>query len=386
MNLFKSEKFNKPEQVEFALGVIASRNLEFVEKVFDNGPPWDAKDNIAMDALDVIANCLRSMIVAAPGTRLITADYNAIQAVITAAMAGEKWQLDVFHTHGKIYEMTASMLTGKPLEFYLQYRKDNEKHHPDRQLYGKIPTLANGFGAYIGGWRRFDDDGVLGSDAEVKALIFKTWAKNPNICELWGGQTRNKFGKDRQGNPANEFQQLYGLEGAAVAATMDRECRAFPYRGVTYQRHGDNLYCWVPGGGAPMVYHDIKVEPSKRPYARPWELELSYVGWNSNATKGRGGWTRMDLYGGVLTQNAVAKTHREFQADTLVALERSRIYLPVHHAHDENVTEVADGQGSKEEYLTIVNRKKSWAVDDWGRPWPVKAPSADETYRYGKWE
>jgi hypothetical protein len=135
-----------------------------------------------------------------------------------------------------------------------------------------------------------------------------------------------------------------------------------------------------------MVYHDIKVAPSKRDYARPWELELSYVGWNSNAAKGRGGWVRMDLYGGVLTQNAVAKTHREFQADTLVALERSEIYLPVHHAHDENVTQVIDGQGSKEEYLTIVNRKKSWAVDDWGRPWPVKAPSADETYRYGKWE
>lgn len=384
MNLVKG-KFNKPEQVEFALGVIASRNLEYLEGVFANGPPWDKKDNEAMDALDVIANCLRSMIVAAPGHRLITADYNAIQAVITAAIAGEKWQLDVFHTHGKIYETTASQLTGKPLQFYLDYRKENEKHHPDRQLYGKIPTLANGFGAYIGGWRRFDDDGILGSDEDVKKLIFATWAKNPNICELWGGQTRNKFGKDRLGRRANEYQEYYGLEGAAVQAVLNRG-KCYPYRGVMYECYGDTLYCQVPGGGSPLVYHEPKLEPSKRDHARPWELELSYMGWNSNQTKGQGGWVRMDLYGGVLTQNAVAKTHREFQADTLVALERSGVYLPVHHAHDENVTEVRDGQGSKEEYLSIVNRPKAWAVDDWGRPWPIKAPSADETHRYGKWE
>lgn len=384
MNLVKG-KFNKPEQVELALGVLASRNLDYVERVFANGPPWDPEDNTPMEALDVIANCLRSMIVARPGARLITADYNAIQAVITAALAGEKWQLDVFHTHGKIYETTASELTGKPLQFYLDYKKTNGKHHPDRQLYGKIPTLANGFGAYIGGWRRFDDEGILGSDEEVKALIFRTWAKNPNICELWGGQTRNKFGKDRMGNRANEYHEYYGLEGAAIKAVLEPGT-CFPYRGVRYQVYNDVLYCMPPGGGSPLVYHEPRLVPSTRDYARPWELELSYMGWNSNATKGKGGWVRMDFYGGVATQNIVAKVHREFQADTLVALENTGVYLPVHHAHDENVTEVTDGQGNLAEYLAIVNRGKPWAVDDWGRPWPIKAPSADETYRYGKWE
>jgi DNA polymerase bacteriophage-type len=385
MNLYKSEKFNKPEQVEFALGVLASRDLEFVERVFAHGPPWDPTDNEPMEALDVIANCLRSMIVARPGTRLITADYNAIQAVITAALAGEKWQLDVFHNGGQIYLETASQLTGVPVSHYVQYRKDNGKHHPDRQLYGKIPTLANGFGAYVGGWRRFDDEGILGSDAEVKELIFKTWAKNPNICELWGGQTRNKFGRDRLGRRANEYQECYGLEGAAVQAVLNPGV-CFPYRGIRYQVHNDVLYCMPPGGGSPLVYHEPKLERATREHSRPWEYELTYVGWNSNQTKGKGGWVRMDFYGGVATQNIVAKVHREFQADTLVALEKTGVYLPVHHAHDENVTEVADGQGSVEEYLSIVNRGKSWAVDDWGRPWPIKAPSADETYRYGKWE
>lgn len=386
MNLYKSEKFNKPEQIEFALGVLASRDLDFVERVFANGPPWDPKDNEPMEALDVIANCLRSMIVAKPGHRLIIADYNAIQAVITAALAGEKWQLDVFHNGGQIYLETASRLTGKPVSYYVQYREEQGKHHPDRQLYGKIPTLANGFGAYIGGWRRFDDKGILGDDAEVKKLIFQTWAANPNICELWGGQTRNKFGKDRFGRRANEYPECYGLEGAAVKAVLNPGV-CFPYRGVGYQVHDDVLYCMPPGGGSPLVYHEPRLAPSSREHARPWELELTYVGWNTQqAKKGKTGWVRMDFYGGVATQNIVAKVHREIQADTLVELEKTGVYLPVHHAHDENVTEVEDGKGSTEEYLAIVNRSKPWAVDDWGRPWPIKAPSADVVQRYGKYE
>lgn len=386
MNLYKSEKFNKADQIEFALAVIASRSLEYVERVFAHGPPWDDEDNEPMEALDVIANCLRSMIIAPPGHRLFIADYNAIQAVITAALAGEKWQLDVFHKGGQIYLETAALLTGKTVEYYKTYREEHGKHHPDRQLYGKIPTLANGFGAYIEGWRRFDDKGILGTDAEVKQLIFKTWAANPNICELWGGQTRNKFGKDRQGRRANEYPECYGLEGAAVKAVSNPGV-AFGYRGITYEVYNDVLYCMPPGGGSPLVYHEPRLRPSDRPHARPWELELTYVGWNTQQSKkGKSGWVRMDFYGGIATQNIVAKVHREFQADALVALEKTGVYKPIHHAHDENVCEVKNGEGDEAEYLAIVNRGKPWAIDDWGRPWPIKAPSVDVMQRYGKYE
>lgn len=377
-NLVKG-KFNKPEQVELALGILASRNLEFVEEVFKNGPPWDSDDNEPMAALEVITHCLRSMIIAAPGARLIASDYTAIQAVVLAALAGEKWQLDVFHTHGKIYETTASGITGKPLQFYLDYAKQNKKHHPDRQLYGKIPTLASGFAAWIGGWRKFDDKKILGDDEQVKKLVLDTRAKIPNIVEFWGGQTRNKFRRD-------ERPELYGLEGAAIAAVLNPGT-CYGYRGIRYQVYRDVLYCLPPGEiYSPLVYHEPELRKSERPYACEWERELSYKGWNSNQTKGQGGWVRMNLYGGVLTQNIVAKVSREWQADALVELERTGIYLPIMHTHDEQVCEVEDGRGNLNEYLEIVNRKKPWAIDDWGRPWPVKTPDASETQRYGKWD
>jgi DNA polymerase len=369
-NLYKG-KLNSVAEVERALSIIACGSLDYVEGVYG-------------DALETVANCLRSMIVAAPGHRLIASDYTAIQAVVTAALAGEEWRLEVFRTHGKIYEMCASMITGKPFQFYLDYKKQTGKHHEDRQPYGKIPELSAGFGSWITGWKKFGADEFM-SDAEIKEAILKWRAASPWIVELWGGQTRNKFGRDINGNRAREYEQLYGLEGAAIAA-VKYPGQAFGYRGIRYQMHGDALYCQPPGNGAPIVYHEPRLAPASRDWASPWELELSYMGWNSNQTKGKGGWVRMFLYGGVLTQNVVAKVSREFQTDSLSRCEHSGLYLPVMQTYDEIVTEVPIGRGSVEEYLKLVEARRDGCYDEQGRPWPIKVPGADETFRYGKWE
>ena len=56
------------------------------------------------------------MFISAPGHDLICSDYAAIEAVVLAALAREQWRLDVFNSHGKIYEMSASKITGMPFE------------------------------------------------------------------------------------------------------------------------------------------------------------------------------------------------------------------------------------------------------------------------------
>lgn len=368
-NLY-SGKLKTPEKVEAALAAIRSGSLEYVE-------------HVCGDALETVADCLRSMIIAAPGHRLIMSDFSAIQAVVTSAIAGEKWRLDVFHGHGKIYEEMAALLTGKTLQYYLDYKKENGSHHPDRQTYGKIPVLASDFGAWIGGWKRFGAE-AFGDDAAIKQMILKTRAKIPAIVELWGGQTRDKFNRAPDGSRGLERPELYGLEGAAIVAVQNPGT-CYGYRAVRYLMQDDTLYCQPPGDGAPLQYHAPRLKRSEREWASPWELELTYEGWNSNPTKGRPGWHRMKLYGGVLTQNVVAKTAREYQADAMMAVEAAG-YPVVMHTHDELVCERRVGEGHVPEYLEIVNRGKSWAVDDWDRPWPVRVPGAEESQRYGKWE
>lgn len=369
-NLYKG-KLNSVAEVEQALGVIASGSLEYVEGVYG-------------DALETVANCLRSMIIAAPGYRLIASDYSAIQAVVTAALAGEEYDLNIFRTHGKVYEATAASITGEALEFYLEYKKRTGKHHPHRQSHGKIPALASGFGGWIGAWKKFGADEFM-TDAEIKTALLAWRYSHPWTCELWGGQTRNKFNKDRNGHRAKEYEELYGLEGAAIAA-VKYPGNAYGYRGIRYQMHGDVLYCQPPGNGAPLVYHEPRLRAASRDWASPWELELTHMGWNSNVTKGPPGWHKMPLYGGILTQNVVAKVSREFQTDSLSRCEHSGLYLPVMQTYDEIVTEVPIGRGSVEEYLKLVEARREGCYCDDGTPWPIKVPGADETFRYGKWE
>lgn len=363
--------FKKPEEAERALSIISTRCLELVE--------YEYPDN---DPLEIVASCLRSLIIARPGCRLISADFSAIQAVATACMAGEQWRIDVFKTHGKIYEMMAALLKGRTLEFYLDYRKQHKKHHEERQDFGKIPVLSADFGAWINGWKQFGAD-KLGDDNYIKQLILKTRATIPNIVEFWGGQTRNKFGKAPDGSYADECSQLYGLEGAAISAILEPG-NCFAYRNVAYQMHEDILYCRPPSGGM-IEYHRPRLERSTRDYASPWELSMSYEGWNSNQKKGKPGWLRMNLYGGVQTQNVISHECREIQALTLMRLDNNG-YPVVMHTHDENVCEIPEGQGNIDEYMKLVRQLPAWASFANGEAWPIRVPDAWEAQRYGKWE
>lgn len=377
-NLY-SGAFKKPAEAAAALAVVATQSLEYVEVMYGPGSPWAAAGHDPMTALEVIASLLRSMICAHDGYRLISADFSAIQAVVLAAMFGEQWRLEVFRTHGKIYERTASDIGGVPFEDILAYRKANGKHHPHRQMYGKLGELSGGFGAWIGGWKQFGAGKIM-TDAEIKKAILAWRAASPMVVEGWGGQTRDKF------TPA-ERPELYGLEGAAIAAVLEPG-KAFDFRGIVYQMFEDVLYCVPPSGGF-IRYHSPRLERSQREYACPWELELSYSGWNTNAKRGRqNSWERMKLYGGILTQNVDSHMSREIQAYCMLALERNG-YPVVMHTHDENVTEVLKGYGSVPHYMGIMRSTVAglkWAYTPDGKPWPIKIPDAWENDFYGKFE
>ena len=64
---------------------------------------------------------------AKPGCRFIISDYSMIEARVLAWLAGEEWRLQVFETHGKIYEASASAMFHVPIE------EITKPHHSDRK-------------------------------------------------------------------------------------------------------------------------------------------------------------------------------------------------------------------------------------------------------------
>jgi DNA polymerase len=336
-----------PKAVQDAFETVATSNLECVEYF------WG-------DAIGTISGCLRGLFISAPNHDLICSDYSAIEAVVLAALAGEKWRMDVFNTHGKIYEMSASKICGIPFDEFIKHKNDTGQHHPMRKKVGKVAELASGYQGWIGAWKQFGADEFF-SDEEIKKAILAWRAASPKIVEMWGGQQRN-------------WQpEFYGLEGAAIQAVLNPGI-TFSYRNLSYLVKNDVLYCQLLSGRY-LTYHKPRLEKSDR---REGTLSLSYEGWNSNPKNGGMGWIRMFTYGGKLTENIVQATARDILAHAIINLEKSG-YPVVLHIHDEIVSEVPENQGSIEEFEEIMAKLPKWAEG-----WPVKAKGGWRAKRYQK--
>ena len=326
------------EAVEGALADIATRDLAHVELI------WG-------DAIAVVAGCLRGLFSAAPGGDLICSDFSAIEAVVLAELTGEPWRMEVFRTHGKIYEASAAKITGVPFEEFMRHKKETGQHHPLRKKIGKFAELASGYQGGLGAWKAFGADEYL-SDDEIKENV-KAWREaSPNIVNFW-----------------------YGLENCAVAAVQSPG-QIYTYRGITYGVVKDILYCKLLSGRL-LSYHRPRLHPDTLPWGKQ-VLKLTYEGWNSDYKKGPTGWMRLDTYGGKLCENVVQATARDILAHAMLNLDKAG-YPIVLHVHDEVVAEVAEGTGNVEEFERIMATMPAWCAN-----WPIRAAGGWRGKRYRK--
>lgn len=325
------------DEVDVALAVIATRDLAAVEAAYD-------------DAISTVSGCLRGLFSAAPGHDLICSDFSAIEAVVLAELAGETWQQEVFQTHGKIYEATASQITGVPVAEYLRYKQENDKHHPHRKL-GKVASLASNYGGGLGAWKAFGADEFM-TDEEISQNV-KAWRDaNTSITAYW-----------------------WGLQDAALAAIVNPGC-CYSYRSISYGVQNDILYCLLPSGRK-LTYHQPRYHLKTMPWGKQTTC-ITYMGWNSNYLNGPVGWMRLETYGPKLTENVVQAVSRDILAHSMLALDRAG-YPIVLHVHDEIVAEVPHGWGSVEEFEQIMRIMPTWAAD-----WPIKAAGSWRGKRYRK--
>lgn len=340
--------------VDPVLEIMASRSVDAVEYFYG-------------DAMLAVSGSVRGLLRAAPGHRLICSDYSSIEAVVTAALAGEEWRMEAFRRKEDIYLHGAAGITGKTYEWYQEYAKEHGKH-PDRQKIGKVAELALGFAGWIGAWRNFDKTDNY-TDDDVRNLILKWRDASPAVVEMWGGQIR--------GTPWKPIKhEFYGLEGMAIAAVLSPGER-FTFRYISYEVIDDVLYCLLPSGRR-IAYHQPRLTLGARKDGWAETYSLTFMTWNSNPTYGPPGWVRMDTYAGRLTENAVQAVARDVMAHAVVNLEAAG-YPIVLRVHDELAAEVPDGFGSVEEFERIMATLPEWAAD-----WPIRAAGGYESIRYKK--
>lgn len=276
----------------------------------------------------ILSQLVRTAFVPREGCVFVDADFSAIEARVVAWLAGEQWVLDVFRTHGKIYEAAASQMFGVPIERIV---KGNPEY--DLRQKGKVATLALGYG---GG------DGAL---VQMGALqMGLTESELPEIVQKWRGAN-------------SAIVRCWTLINNA-ALTAVREGRATRLPRLTIAREADftnnlDFLTVLLPSGRKLFYAQPHLTKDR------WGRDsIGYYGVNQTTKK----WEPQETYGGKLTENIVQAIARDCLAEAVERLEAAGIPV-VFHIHDEVVCEVPKEHASLQKVVEIMSENPAWARD-----------------------
>jgi DNA polymerase len=294
---------NHLEDLKLARDLVKEGRFEDIELLFGNIP-------------GVLSELIRTAFVPKEGHRFIVADFSAIEARVISWLAGEKWRLEVFASHGKIYEAAASMMFHVPIE-------EVTKGSPLRQK-GKISELACGYGGGVGALKAMGALEMGVEEDELQGLIDNWRAANPRIVNFW-----------------------WEVDKAAITAVKERTKTRT--HGIIFTYQSGMLFVTLPSGRN-LVYVKPKLMPNK--FGREG---LNYEG--IGATKK---WERIETYGPKIVENIVQAASRDLLADAMLRLDRAGFAI-VAHVHDEVICEVPEGESSVEEICSFMSKGPKWA-------------------------
>lgn len=346
-----------PPNIEELFRALTFRNADWLDIV--HGFP-----------ITIIKKLMRSMICAAPGNDLISADFNNIEGVGISWLAGQDDKLEAFRKAFAgdgpgIYEVAAGGI----------YNKASEEVTKDERQIGKVSELACGYQGGVGAFQSMAAIyGVKVPDSQADQIKEAWRDAHPAIVTYW-----------------------YDLKDAAFAAISDRGGRygAGPkdHRRIFYRVVDNILWCKLPSGGvlsypSPQLKESVfcKVtDPAKgktgvrtvfvdeieKLRAKGMEVEeqgspelgISYMTVDQFTRK----WQRTQTYGGKLAENVTQATARDLLAEALKRLEKEN-YPVVLHVHDEAVSEIPEDYGDLREYEEIMEEPPAWASG-----FPIKA-------------
>lgn len=350
--------------------------------------------------LEVIGSCIRHFIHDETGP-IFDVDFSSIEARIAAWLANEEWKLEVFRTHGKIYEATICRMTGMPLQEMLDYAKEHGKHHPDRQK-GKISELALGF---MGGpdallsmaqanGMDFDVtedelqtflDRITTSDGKPLNLVAENltpWDRTYYVQKAREYKLQEIVDQWREANP-NIVKAWYAYDRAAKNAVTNFGSRHTAYRieffcAVT--AGSKYLFAKLPSGRR-IAYRDPKVEETVARDKKTGEIEhwpdgrvktrqtLSYWG----QIRGKQIWGRCGLFGGLLMQNFTEGVGADLLNNGIIKSEAAG-YEVCSLIHDQILTYTRESQSIEELVGLMTN------VPEWTKGLPVAADGQVQPY------
>lgn len=266
----------------------------------------------------ILSELIRTAFIPSENHRFIVSDFSAIEARVIAYLADEKWRLEVFKTHGKIYEASASKMFNIPIK---QITKGSELRQK-----GKIAELALGYGGGVGALTSMGALKMGLKEEELQGLVEAWRDSNPNIKKFW-----------------------YDCEKAAKEAIKNYKITTLESN-ITFYMNKDNLCIELPSKRA-LYYNSAEIG------INDFDSEcITYMNMNQTTKK----WERTSTFGGKLVENIVQAYARDCLAESLKRLNKLGHKI-VFHVHDEVVIDSPIGVSSAEEIAKIMSEPISWA-------------------------
>ena len=294
---------NHLPDLELARELVKQRRFEDIELLYDSTP-------------NVLSELIRTAFIPKPGCRFVVADFSAIEARVLAWLSGEQWRLDVFTSHGKIYEASASSMFHVLME-------EITKGSPLRQK-GKLAELGLGFGGASGALISMGALDMGLTEDELPPLV-AAWRKaNPHITQFW-----------------------WDVDAAAIKAVTEKQKTKVGK--IIFEYKSGILFITLPSGRK-LSY--VKPRMAVNRFGRDG---LTYEGISENKK-----WSRIETYGPKLVENIVQGTARDLLAEAMLRVEKKG-YPIVMHCHDEIIAEVPEDSGSVDEMCEIMAVQPEWA-------------------------
>lgn len=277
---------------------------------------FDMVESIYGNTPDILSQLIRTMLIPKEGCEFVVADFSAIEARVLAWLAGEDWRIEAFHKGEDIYCASASAMFHVPVV----------KHGVNGELRqkGKVAELACGYGGAAGALISMGAIEMGLKEDELPDIIDSWRTANPNIVQFW-----------------------WDLEQAATQTIKDHEERRV--RRIGFEFYAGTLWMVLPSGRR-LAYLKPKLQPNR--FGR---LAITFEG------QGQGNkWTRLETYGGKLTENCCQATARDLLTAAMWRMERAGLDI-VGHVHDEVILEVPKGSITVEEVCAIMNRNPAWS-------------------------
>lgn len=250
-------------------------------------------DIIYGDVQGTLSELIRTALIPEPEQKFIVADYSAIEARVISWIASETWRQEVFRDGGDIYCASASQM------FHVPVVKHGVNGHLRQK--GKIAELALGYGGGVNALKAFGADKLGMSDEEMAETVDRWREASPHIVALWRS-----------------------LEQAAIRCVRRKRSTLSTVGGIRFDYEEPVLWMTLPSGRR-IAYWGAEYSENR------WgNVGLSYMGQDQKTKK----WTRLETWGGKLTENLVQATARDCLAESMLRLDAAG-YSIRGHVHDE---------------------------------------------------